>query len=130
MAPMVQLPSVSPLSDPFSFSPSSSAIWLNILWSPSLFISLTCALLTMLLQPWACRYLRTTIFPHKRARIRTFSKVSTNLVSMGCFSTSRAAPRLDLPFLCCSCHIHLRRQPYCLQDHCILYICMHRSCVP
>ncbi|KAI0257918.1 hypothetical protein BC834DRAFT_976314 [Gloeopeniophorella convolvens] len=70
----IPLPS---LPDPSSFSPPSSAIWVNILWFLSLVISLTCALLATLLQQWARRYLRLTRSPvtlHKRARIRSFFK--------------------------------------------------------
>lgn len=53
--------------------PSSSAIWVNTLWSLSLVISLSCALLATLLQQWTRRYLRITrtgYDPQKRARIR------------------------------------------------------------
>ncbi|KAI0259666.1 hypothetical protein BC834DRAFT_846622 [Gloeopeniophorella convolvens] len=68
----IPLPS---LSDPSSFSPSASAVWVNILWFLSLVISLTCALLATLLQQWARRYLRLARLPRaldKRARIRSF----------------------------------------------------------
>ncbi|KAI0260849.1 hypothetical protein BC834DRAFT_960384, partial [Gloeopeniophorella convolvens] len=66
-----------PLSDPSSFSPSTSDVWVNVLWFLSLIISLTCALLATLLQQWARRYLRLTRpanVPHKRARIRNYLK--------------------------------------------------------
>ncbi|KAI0260847.1 hypothetical protein BC834DRAFT_973136 [Gloeopeniophorella convolvens] len=66
-----------PLPDPSSFSPSASAIWVNVLWFLSLIISLTCALLATLLQRWARQYLRLTrpaYAPHKRARIRSYLK--------------------------------------------------------
>ncbi|KAH9168441.1 hypothetical protein EDB89DRAFT_2073872 [Lactarius sanguifluus] len=59
--------------DPDSFNPPKIAIWVNILWSLSLVISLTCALLATLLQQWARRYLRITQKrndPRKRAQIR------------------------------------------------------------
>ncbi|KAI0260833.1 hypothetical protein BC834DRAFT_791933, partial [Gloeopeniophorella convolvens] len=59
------------------FSPSASAIWVNVLWFLSLVISLTCALLATLLKQWARRYLRLTRpahVPHKRARIRDYLK--------------------------------------------------------
>ena len=58
-----------------SFTPSTSAVWINLLWFLSLVISLTCALLATLLQQWTRRYLRLThprCSPHKRARIRAF----------------------------------------------------------
>ncbi|KAI0265870.1 hypothetical protein BC834DRAFT_824307, partial [Gloeopeniophorella convolvens] len=61
------------LSDPSTFSPPVSAVWVNTLWSISLVLSLTCALLATLLQQWARRYLRITqprYSPHKRARVR------------------------------------------------------------
>ncbi|KAI0266245.1 hypothetical protein BC834DRAFT_876215 [Gloeopeniophorella convolvens] len=53
------LPS-SPLPNPSSFSPSASAVCVNVLWFLSLVVSLTCALLATLLQQWARRYLRVT----------------------------------------------------------------------
>ncbi|KAI9440628.1 hypothetical protein H4582DRAFT_2212061 [Lactarius indigo] len=59
--------------DPAAFVPPTTAIWVSTLWSLSLVISLTCALLATLLQQWARRYLRITQRgddPQKRARIR------------------------------------------------------------
>ncbi|KAI9465054.1 hypothetical protein BJY52DRAFT_1104814, partial [Lactarius psammicola] len=59
--------------DPDSFKPPKTAIWVSTLWSLSLVISLTCALLATLLQQWARRYLRLTQKwndPQKRAQIR------------------------------------------------------------
>ncbi|KAI9458192.1 hypothetical protein BJY52DRAFT_1186998 [Lactarius psammicola] len=59
-------------SDPATFVPPTTAIWISTLWSLSLVISLTCALLATLLQQWARRYLRITQKgddPQKRARI-------------------------------------------------------------
>ncbi|KAH9000391.1 hypothetical protein EDB92DRAFT_1940127 [Lactarius akahatsu] len=47
-------------SDPTAFVPPTTAIWVSTLWSLSLVISLTCALLATLLQQWARRYLRIT----------------------------------------------------------------------
>ena len=58
-----------------SFTPPTSAVWVNLLWFLSLVIGLTCALLATLLQQWTRRYLRLTkprFSPHKRARIRAF----------------------------------------------------------
>jgi hypothetical protein len=58
-----------------TFSPPTSAVWVNSLWFLSLVISLTCALLATLLQQWARRYMKVTqtrYIPHKRARIRAF----------------------------------------------------------
>jgi Family of unknown function (DUF6535) len=58
-----------------SFTPATTAVWVNGLWFLSLMISLTCALLATLLQQWARRYRRVTCpryGPHKRARVRAF----------------------------------------------------------
>ena len=62
-----------PFSDPATFDPPNSAIWVSTLWSFSLVISLSCALLATLLQQWARRYLRITQKwndPQKCAQIR------------------------------------------------------------
>ncbi|KAI0261006.1 hypothetical protein BC834DRAFT_845784 [Gloeopeniophorella convolvens] len=69
----VSIPST--ISDPATFTPSTTTVWVNALWFLSLVISLTCALLATMLQQWARHYLRVTqtrYQPHKRARIRTF----------------------------------------------------------
>ncbi|KAI0252052.1 hypothetical protein BJV78DRAFT_1361193 [Lactifluus subvellereus] len=61
--------------DPAQFRTPKSTVWTNALWSLSLVISLTCALLATLLQQWARRYLRITqraADPQRRARIREF----------------------------------------------------------
>ncbi|KAI9443499.1 hypothetical protein H4582DRAFT_1200333 [Lactarius indigo] len=65
--------------DPDSFKPPKTAIWVSILWSLSLVISLTCALLATLLQQWARRYLRITQKrndPQKRAQIRELMRLA------------------------------------------------------
>jgi len=66
----------SDVAKPPPFSPPRYAIWVNSLWFLSLVISLTCALLAILLHQWARRYASITqpprSSPHKRARIRTF----------------------------------------------------------
>ncbi|KAI9454035.1 hypothetical protein BJY52DRAFT_1173192, partial [Lactarius psammicola] len=64
------------LSDSHTFSPPKSAVWINSLWSLSLVITLSCALLAILVQQWARRYIRVTqqhsaSSPRKRARTRT-----------------------------------------------------------
>ena len=63
-------------SEPPPFSPTTSAIWVNVLLFLSLLISLTCALLATLLQQSARRYVGFTQQPeyslHRRARIRAF----------------------------------------------------------
>ena len=73
-----QPPFPSGFSNPIAtFTPPTSAIWINGLWFSSLVISLTCALLSTLLQQWARRYQRVAYppcTPHKRARIRAFYK--------------------------------------------------------
>jgi Family of unknown function (DUF6535) len=77
------LPLPSTLSDPSTFKPSSSSIWVNVLWFLSLIISLTCALIATLLQQWARRYLRVTGTRRSlddRARVRAyFAKGVDNL---------------------------------------------------
>ncbi|KAH9175649.1 hypothetical protein EDB89DRAFT_327842 [Lactarius sanguifluus] len=64
-------------SDPFTFSPPKSAVWVNSLWFLSLVITLSCALLPLLLQQWTRRYIKLTQprsagSPHQRARIHAF----------------------------------------------------------
>ena len=59
------------------FFPPISSVWVNGLWFLSLVISLTCAVVALLLQQWAQRYLRVAYprySPSKRARIRAFYK--------------------------------------------------------
>jgi Family of unknown function (DUF6535) len=69
---------LSSLSDPNeTYTPPTSAVWVNGLWSMSLVISLTCAILATLVQRWAHRYLmvaypRSSYYSHKKARIRAF----------------------------------------------------------
>ena len=72
-------PSFSPLhaaAKPPTFSPPRYAIWVNSLWFLSFAISLTYAMLAMMLQQWGRRYIRVTqqrrSSPHKRARLRAF----------------------------------------------------------
>jgi len=58
-----------------SWQPPAIVVWVNALWCLSLVMSLFCALLAMLQQRWARRYLRLTqpqLAIHKRALIRTF----------------------------------------------------------
>jgi Family of unknown function (DUF6535) len=63
-------------AEPPPFSPPKYVIWVNSLWSLSLCVSLSCAVLAILLQQWARLYLRNTrsqrYSPHERARIRAF----------------------------------------------------------
>ena len=69
-------PIPSSIPDPtVKFIPPTSGVWVNGLWFLSLVVSLTCALLSTLLQQWARRYLRVAYpskRPHKKARIRAF----------------------------------------------------------
>ncbi len=72
-----RFPTPLTLPNPSAFSPPKSAIWVNSLWSLSLVITLSCALLAMLLQQWARRYIeftqsRSASSPHQEARIRAF----------------------------------------------------------
>ncbi len=59
-----------------TFSPPNYSVWVNSLWFLSLTLNLICALLAILLQQWARRYIRITqpprLNPHARARIRAF----------------------------------------------------------
>ncbi|KAI0271096.1 hypothetical protein BGY98DRAFT_1083036 [Russula aff. rugulosa BPL654] len=68
----------SDLTNPIEpFIPPTSAVWATGLWFLSLVISLTCALIALLLQQWARRYLQVAYshpIPHNRARIRAFYK--------------------------------------------------------
>jgi len=62
---------------PPPFFPSGCAIWVNPLWFLSLVISIDCALLVILIQQWAQRYVRVTTqppghTPHRRARVLAF----------------------------------------------------------
>ncbi|KAH9073408.1 hypothetical protein EDB83DRAFT_2312757 [Lactarius deliciosus] len=64
-------------SHPPTFSPPGSAVWVNSLWSLSLVIAISCALLATLLQQWARRYIKLTQSRpssslHKQARMRAF----------------------------------------------------------
>jgi hypothetical protein len=71
------VPTLPTQSIPPAFSPPKSAVWVNLLWSLSLVIALSCALLAVLLQQWARRYIKITqprsaSSLHKRARMRAF----------------------------------------------------------
>ena len=58
------------------FSPPRYVVWVNSLWFLSFAISLSYAMLAMMLHQWARRYQRVTQHlrssPHKRARVRAF----------------------------------------------------------
>ncbi|KAH9023993.1 hypothetical protein EDB84DRAFT_1248280, partial [Lactarius hengduanensis] len=58
-----------------SFTPSASAIRVNVIWFLSLVLSIVSALNATLFQQWARRYLEITrrrVAPHKRARTRAY----------------------------------------------------------
>ncbi|KAN0135375.1 hypothetical protein V8E53_006940, partial [Lactarius tabidus] len=62
-----------PFDDPATFKPPTYAILVSTLWSLSLVVSLSCALLASLLQQWARRYRHITQKrndPQKRAQTR------------------------------------------------------------
>ncbi|KAH9073407.1 hypothetical protein EDB83DRAFT_2564867 [Lactarius deliciosus] len=64
-------------SNPPASSPPKSAVWVNSLWSLSLVIILSSALLAVLVQQWARRYIKLTQLqsassPRGQARIRAF----------------------------------------------------------
>ncbi len=70
-----RVPTLPSRYNPPAFSPPKSAVWVNSLWSLSLVITLSCALLAILVQQWARRYIKLTqrhsaSSPLKRARIR------------------------------------------------------------
>jgi hypothetical protein len=63
-------------SKPPISSPPRYVVWVNSLWFLSFAISLTYAMLAMMLHQWARRYIRVTQHlrssPHERARVRAF----------------------------------------------------------
>ncbi|KAI0045664.1 hypothetical protein FA95DRAFT_1495195, partial [Auriscalpium vulgare] len=66
-------PLPSELRNPFT--PTASAVRVNVLWFMSLIMSLTCALAATLMQQWVRQYTQASqrsAAPYKRARIRTF----------------------------------------------------------
>jgi len=69
--------SAQPLSpaDKSSFQPPFSAVWVNTLWSISLYLNLASALCATLMQQWTRRYMQMADRPYdppKVARIRAF----------------------------------------------------------
>jgi uncharacterized protein DUF6535 len=68
--------SLDTAAEPSTFSPPSYAIWVNSLWMLSFTISLTYAILAMMIHQWARRYIRLTQqsrpSPRERARVRAF----------------------------------------------------------
>lgn len=71
------IPTFPTQSNPSTFSPPKSAVWVNSLWSLSLVMTLSSALLAILVQQWARRYIKVTqpqsaSSPRERARIRAF----------------------------------------------------------
>ncbi|KAN0135373.1 hypothetical protein V8E53_006938 [Lactarius tabidus] len=74
-----------PFDDPATFKPPTSAILVSTLWSLSLVVSLTCALLASLLQQWARRYRHITPKendPQKRAQTRELMAQALNKVPL------------------------------------------------
>jgi hypothetical protein len=69
-------PIPSPVAISRPFSPPGYVIWVNALWSLSLVVGVTCALLVTSSQQWARRYIKVTqparCSPEKRARMRAF----------------------------------------------------------
>ncbi|KAH8993082.1 hypothetical protein EDB86DRAFT_3078935 [Lactarius hatsudake] len=71
------VPTLPTRSRPPAFSPPRSAVWVHSLWSLSLVIALSSALLAILLQQWVRRYIKVTQPRsarnlHKQARKRAF----------------------------------------------------------
>ncbi|KAI0297337.1 hypothetical protein BC826DRAFT_907670, partial [Russula brevipes] len=68
-------PSGSASGTQATFTPPGIAIRVNILMVLSLFLSLTCALMSTLIQQWARVYLQCLgigVQPHKRGRVRAY----------------------------------------------------------
>jgi len=78
--PPTSIPST--LTIPAPFSPPRYAIWVNSLWSLSLVISMTGAILATSLHQWSRRYIRLTqqsrYSPEVRARLRAFFNTGMN----------------------------------------------------
>ncbi|KAI0266165.1 hypothetical protein BC834DRAFT_824026, partial [Gloeopeniophorella convolvens] len=58
-----------------SFTPTASAVRVNVVWFLSLVLSLACALSATLMQQWSRRYQQLTQrrgTPHKRGRVRAY----------------------------------------------------------
>ncbi|KAH9015788.1 hypothetical protein EDB85DRAFT_2156389 [Lactarius pseudohatsudake] len=71
----VSSPNDAPFSNDFSFTPSASAIRVNVIWFLSLVLSIASAVNATLFQQWVRRYLELTrrrVAPHKRARTRAY----------------------------------------------------------
>ncbi|KAH9071490.1 hypothetical protein EDB83DRAFT_251713, partial [Lactarius deliciosus] len=71
----VSSPNDVPFSNDFLFTPSPSAIRVNVIWFLSLVLSIASAVNATLFQQWARRYLELTrhrVAPHKRARTRAY----------------------------------------------------------
>ncbi|KAN0127846.1 hypothetical protein V8E53_014351, partial [Lactarius tabidus] len=86
-----------PFDDPATFEPPTSAILISTLWSLSLVISLSCALLASLLRQWARRYRHITQKendPQKRALTHELMAQALNKVPL-----SRLIKLEPLPFL-------------------------------
>ncbi|KAI0287497.1 hypothetical protein BC826DRAFT_917083, partial [Russula brevipes] len=55
--------------------PSTSIIWVNVLWLLSFILSISCALFASLMQQWGRRYVQLPqipIMPRERARVRSY----------------------------------------------------------
>ncbi|KIY65082.1 hypothetical protein CYLTODRAFT_315387, partial [Cylindrobasidium torrendii FP15055 ss-10] len=68
----------SPLSPESPFVPNSSIVWVNALWMVSLTLSLSAALLAVIVKQWLRRYMenRPTGSVRERARVRQFRFLS------------------------------------------------------
>ncbi|KAI0266197.1 hypothetical protein BC834DRAFT_146102 [Gloeopeniophorella convolvens] len=68
-------PANTPQQSAENFTPSSSAVRVNVFWFLSLVLNLICALVATLVQQWSRRYQQLTrrrSTPHKRGRVRAF----------------------------------------------------------
>ncbi|KAH9982877.1 hypothetical protein BGW80DRAFT_1127934, partial [Lactifluus volemus] len=84
------------VSIPPTFSPPTFAIWVNSLWFLSLTISLSCAMLGILVQQWSRQYIKFTrshrFGPHEHARIHAFFSQGVN--RLGFDSIAQVLPTL------------------------------------
>ncbi|KAH8982898.1 hypothetical protein EDB92DRAFT_1620088 [Lactarius akahatsu] len=68
-----------------TFSPSTSIVCVNAMWILSLIVSLTCALLALLMQQWARQYVQLPLLgttPRERARVQYFLHLGLKPIPM------------------------------------------------
>ncbi|KAI9438714.1 hypothetical protein H4582DRAFT_1814049, partial [Lactarius indigo] len=68
-----------------TFSPSTSIVCVNAMWILSLIVSITCALLALLMQQWARQYVQLpqlSMTPRERARVQYFLRIGLERIPM------------------------------------------------